>query len=123
MHLTEVGEHPRGRKGQDEAPGIVVGRAVATLAVVHHPELQVRLEALAGDQRAGVRSYALDRLRELDPTAAARIARDGLGHPSADIRAASVRALGPDSDPADVATLLALWRDPCGSIAAMACWL
>ncbi len=96
--------------GSDDEREIRLG--VATLAVVRHPELQVRLEALAGDQRAGVRSYALDRLRELDPTAAARIARDGLGHPSAEIRAASVRALGPDPDPADVATLLALWRDP-----------
>ena len=83
-----------------------------TLAVAQHPDLAERLVRLAVDDRVAVRSHALDRLTELDPTAAAASARRGLAHPSPAIRAAGLRALAATGTPSDLTDLLSSWHDP-----------
>jgi hypothetical protein len=89
---------------------------IETLAAARHAELRSRLERLTADERVGVRSYALDRLLEIDPDAAARAARRGLDHPSPAIRAASVRAIGTTAGPGDVEMLLDRWcTSPLGA--------
>ena len=83
-----------------------------TLAVADHPELAARLDRLALDDRIGVRAHALDRLRTLDPSAAAASARQGLVHLSAPIRAVSLRTLATTGTPSDLAAIVGHWGDP-----------
>ena len=64
------------------------------LTMADHPELPARLQRLASDDRASVRTDALERLVGIAPYAAASAARDGLDHPSSSVRAASIRVLG-----------------------------
>lgn len=82
-----------------------------TLAAVDHPELTARLALLAVDERVGVRSHALDRLSALDPATAAASSRLGLSHPSAPVRAASLRSLGATGEPSDLPAIVAHWAD------------
>lgn len=83
-----------------------------TLAVAEHPALPARLDRLAADDRVGVRAHALDRLRELDPAAAASSARLGLAHRSAPIRAVSLRTLARTGAASDLASIVEHWDDP-----------
>jgi hypothetical protein len=83
-----------------------------TLAVAEHPQLTARLDRLALDDRVGVRSHALDRLRTLDPSAAATSARLGLLHRSAPIRAVSLRTLAATGGRSDLAAVVEHWDDP-----------
>lgn len=85
-----------------------------TLASAGHPDLSTRLQALAMDQRSGVRSDALERLVRVDPAAAAAAARKGLDHESPEVRAASVRTIGLAGAASDLSAITACLND-CSS--------
>lgn len=72
-----------------------------TLTAAEHPDLSAHLVRLAHDGRVGVRCNALDRLGQIDASAAAMAARHGLNHPSHEIRAASLRTLATSGDGSD----------------------
>ncbi|MFL6204870.1 MAG: hypothetical protein ACJ739_05925 [Acidimicrobiales bacterium] len=81
------------------------------LTVAQHPGLHPRLERLAADERVGVRTDVLARLRHVAPHQAARAARDGLRDPSPAVRAACVRVLGAAGDEEDWARVLTAFDD------------
>ncbi len=84
-----------------------------TLTAAQHPELADRLHRLATrDDRVPARVDALERLLHVDGERAASAARAGLGHPSADVRAACVRALGEVPEPGDLDLVVAHQADP-----------
>ena len=93
----------------DDERDVRLGLDVLTIA--HHPDLAGRLLRLALDDRVGLRSDALNRLVVVDPAPARRIARGGLDHPDAGIRAASLRALGLVGDPSDLPVIAARLSD------------
>ena len=82
-----------------------------TLASAEHPDLSASLQSLAMDERVGVRSDVLDRLVRVDPSAAVDAARTGLGHPSPEVRAASVRTLGMAGAASDLSSITACLSD------------
>jgi HEAT repeat protein len=59
------------------------------------------------DERVSVRTEALERLVLVAPQMAATVARHGLGDPSPDVRAASIRVLGARRDPSDLPAIRA----------------
>jgi HEAT repeat protein len=82
------------------------------LTVAQHPDLHARLEQLTIDERATVRTDALERLRDVAPNLAATAARSGVDDPSPEVRAASVRVIGAARDVADVDAVLTHVTDP-----------
>ena len=83
-----------------------------TLAAAHHPDLPLRLELLATDQRAGVRSYALNQLAEIDWSRASAAARSGVSRGEAAARSVSLRALTGTGTAADLPVFVTNWSDP-----------
>lgn len=79
-----------------------------TLTAAQHPELSDRLHRLATqDDRVPARIDALARLLGVDRVLAASAARAGLDHHDAEVRAASVRALGEVQEPGDLDLVVA----------------
>jgi hypothetical protein len=86
------------------------------LTIARHPELAARLQRLVDDDRVSVRTDALERLVQVAPRLATDAARKGLGHPSPDVRAASVRVLGAARQPLDLAAIAALSNDVASEV-------
>ena len=83
-----------------------------TLAAADHPGLIGRLEQMATDDRFGLRSYALERLEQLNASRAVTAARLGTQHGTPANRAASLRTLAATAGVEDLALFVALWADP-----------
>ena len=82
-----------------------------TLEIAEHPDLARCVRSLSFDDRVGVRLDALDRLVRLDPVQAGAVARHGVDHADANVRAASVRTLGRVGESSDVPAIVGCLSD------------
>ena len=82
-----------------------------TLTSAQHPDLVTRLQALARDERVGVRCDVLERLVHVDAPAAAAAARDGLRHTDPEVRETSVRVLGATGVASDLPAITSRLND------------
>jgi len=100
--------------GSADERDVRLGLDILTRAA--HPELAERLRRLTADDRAGVRTDALQRLAAVDPPAAAATACALLDDPSSAVRAAAIRCLGTGGSPDELTAIAAFSTDPAPEV-------